>query len=137
MLSYTPVEFSLLESLAVTFSIPTGLNQFIREKFFKNAPVNRIAVTMSTNSAFTGSYPANPIWYQQFVLTQFRKLRGCQLIVNFDAADNCPSFVTTKKAIIFQDGFPSIPVDNFKDHYVLVFDLTSMQDAKANFSYQN
>ena len=24
---------------------------------------------------------------------------------------------------------PSIPVDNFNDHYVLVFDLTSMQDA--------
>ena len=29
----------------------------------------------------------------------------------------------------FQDDIPSIPVDNFKDHYVLVFDLTSMQDA--------
>ena len=29
----------------------------------------------------------------------------------------------------FQDDIPSIPVDYFKDHYVLVFDLTSMQDA--------
>ena len=27
---------------------------------------------------------------------------------------------------------PSIPIDNFKDHYVLVFDLTSMQDATEN-----
>ena len=26
----------------------------------------------------------------------------------------------------FQDDIPSIPIDNFKDHYVLVFDLTSM-----------
>ena len=33
------------------------------------------------------------------------------------------------KAMNFQDEIPSIPVDNFKDHYVLVFDLTSMQDA--------
>ena len=33
------------------------------------------------------------------------------------------------KAMNFQDDIPSIPVDNFKDHYVLVFDLTSMQDA--------
>ena len=33
------------------------------------------------------------------------------------------------KARNFQDDIPSIPIDNFKDHYVLVFDLTSMQDA--------
>ena len=35
----------------------------------------------------------------------------------------------------FQDDFPSIPVDNFKDHYVLVFDLTSMQDATEHCHY--
>ena len=33
------------------------------------------------------------------------------------------------KAMNFQDDIPSIPVFIFKDHYVLVFDLTSMQDA--------
>ena len=32
------------------------------------------------------------------------------------------------KATNFQDDIPSIPIDNFKDHYVLVIDLTSMQD---------
>ena len=36
------------------------------------------------------------------------------------------------KAMKFQDGIPSIPIDDFKDHYVLVFDLTSMQDATQN-----
>ena len=35
----------------------------------------------------------------------------------------------------FQDDIPSIPIDNFKDHYVLVFDLTSMQDATENCHY--
>ena len=39
------------------------------------------------------------------------------------------------KAMIFQDDIPSIPFDNFKDHYVLVFDLTSMQDATENCHY--
>ena len=37
--------------------------------------------------------------------------------------------------MIFQDDIPSIPIDNIKDHYVLVFDLTSMQDATENFLY--
>ena len=35
----------------------------------------------------------------------------------------------------FQDDSPSIPIDNFKDHYVLVCDLTSMQDATENCHY--
>ena len=39
------------------------------------------------------------------------------------------------KAMNLQDDVPSIPIDDFKDHYVLVFDLTSMQDATENCHY--
>ena len=39
------------------------------------------------------------------------------------------------KAMNFQDDFPSIPIDEIKDDYVLVFDLTSMQDATENCHY--
>ena len=39
------------------------------------------------------------------------------------------------KPINFQDETPSIPSDDFKDQYVLVFDLTSMQDATENCHY--
>ena len=39
------------------------------------------------------------------------------------------------KAMNFQDDIPSIPIDDFKDHYVLVFDLTSVQDATENCQY--
>ena len=84
---------------------------------------------MNTNSAFTGFYTENPFWYQQCELRQIRILRGGQPIVDFDATDNCRLYVTTMKAMNFQDDSPSIPIDNFKDHYVLVFDLTSMQAA--------
>ena len=91
---------------------------------------------MNTNSAFIGSYTVNPFWYQQFDLRrQIRILRGCQPIVDFDAADNCRFYVTTLKAMNFQDDIPSITIDNFKDHYVLVLDLTSMQDATENCYY--
>ena len=90
---------------------------------------------MITNSAFTGTYTENPFWYQQFELRQLRILRGCQSIVDFDAGGNCRLYVTTIKAMTFQDDIPSIPIDNFKDRYVLVFDLTSMQDATENCHY--
>ena len=39
------------------------------------------------------------------------------------------------KAINFQDDIPSIPIDNSKDHFVLVFDSTSMQVATKNCHY--
>ena len=87
---------------------------------------------MNTNSAFTGSFTENLFWYQQFDLTQIRILRPN---VDFHTADNCRPYVTTMKAMNFQDDIPSIPIEDFKDHYVLVFDLTSMQDATENCHY--
>ena len=129
------MEFNYLENIPKTFNIPARQNQFIQENVFNNAPVPQIAIAMNTNSAFAGSYTENPLRYQQFDLTQIRILRGGQPIVDFDAADNCRLYVTTMKAMNFQDDIASIPIDNFKGHYVLVFDLTSMQDATENFHY--
>ena len=135
MHAYTPVEFNYLETLAKTFIIPARQNQFNQENIFNNTPVRWIAIAMNTNSAFSGSYTENPSWYQQFDLRQIRTIRGSQPIVDFDAADNCRLYVFTMKAMNFQDDIPSLPYDNFKDHFVLVFDLTSMQDATEKCHY--
>ena len=110
-------------------------NQFIQEIIFNNAPVGWIAIAMNTNSVFTGSCTENLFWYQQLDLRQIRILTGGQPIVAFDAADHCRLYVTTRKAMIFQDDMPSIPSDNFKGHYILLFDLTSMQDATEKCLY--
>ena len=68
-------------------------------------------------------------------LRQNRIHRGGQPIVDFDDADNCREYVTTMKTMNFQDDVPSIPIDFLKDHYVLVFDLTSMQDTSEICHY--
>ena len=135
MLAYAPVEYNYSETLAKTFVIPARQNQFIQENSFNNAPIRRIAIAMNTNSAFTSSFTENPFWYQQFDLRQIRILRGGQPIVDFHTAHNCRLYVTTMKAILFQNHVPSIPIDDFENHYVLVFDLTSMQDATENCHY--
>ena len=90
---------------------------------------------MNTSSAITQPCTENPFLYQQFDLRQKRVLRRGQPVVDFDAANNCRLHVTTMEAMEFQDDIPSIPLDNFKDHYVLVFDLTSMQNASKNCHY--
>ena len=121
--------------MAKTFNIPARQNQFVQKNFFNKAPIRRVAIAMNTNSAFTGSFTENPFWYQQFDLRQIRILRGGQPTVHFDTADNCRLYVTTMKAMNFQDDIPSIPIDDNKDHYVVVFDLRSMQDAAEKCHY--
>ena len=90
---------------------------------------------MNTNSALTRSYVANPFWYQQFDLRQIKILRGDQQSVDFLAAVNCRIHVTTLKAMKFQVDIPSIPIDKFKDHNVLVAQLIPMQVANGNCHY--
>ena len=84
---------------------------------------------------FTGLYTENPFWYQQFNIRQNRKLTGGQPVVDFDAANNCRLHVTTMKAMNFQDDIPSIADYNFRDNYVLVFDMTSIHNATENCHY--
>ena len=90
---------------------------------------------MNTKNTFPGSFTENPFWFQQFNLRQIKLLRGAQPFVNFDAAANCRLYFTTRREIIFQDKIPSNPIAIFKDHYVQVFDLTSMKDATENCYY--
>ena len=102
---------------------------------FNNAPIRRLAIAMSSNFAFISSFAENPFWYQQFKLRDIKTLKGGQPIVHHDTTDNCRLYITTKKAMNFQDENLSIPVDNFKDQYVLVFALNLMQDASEHCHY--
>ena len=134
-LAYAPVEYNCMELLAKTYIIPAQQNQFIQESIFHNTPIRGIAIAMNLNSAFIGSFAENPFWYQQFKLRDVRILRGGQPIVHHDTTDNCRLYVTTMETMNFQDDIPSFPVDNCEDQYVLVFDLTSMQDATEHCHY--
>ena len=129
------MKFIYSKTHAKTSIIPARQNEFIQENIFNKAPVRLIVIARNTNTAFTGSYTENQFWYQQFEFRQIRILRGGQPIVDFDAVDNYRLYVTTMKANNFQDDKPSIPNDNFKDNCVLVFELTSIQDATGNCLY--
>ena len=125
-------QFNYVETLAKTFFILARQKEFFQGNAFNNAPLRRIAVAINTTTAFTGSNTENPIWFHQFDLRQIKTLRGSQPIVDFDAADNCRLNITTMKAMNFQDKIPSIPMQNFKSHFMLVLQLTSIQEAIEN-----
>ena len=125
--AYIPVDFNYFEIQSETFIIPARKNLFVQENIFNKAPVRRVAIAMNAVSAFTGSHTEEPFWYQQFDPRQIRVLRGGQPVVHNDVADNCCLYVTTMKPMNFQDDIPSIPIENFKDHCVVVFDLIRIE----------
>ena len=134
-LAYAPTECNYMQTLAKTYIVLERQNQFIQENISNNAPIRRIAIAMNSNSSFTSSFPKSPFWYQQFNLRDIRILSGRRLFVHHDTTDNCRLYVTTMKAMNFQNDVSSISNDNFKDLYVLMFDLTSMQDATEHRHY--
>ena len=123
------------ETLAKTFTIPDRKDEFCRENNFNNAVAHQTAIAMNTNSAFTGFYTEYSFCYQQLDLREIKIITRGQPNVDFDGADNCGLYVTTKKAMNFRDDVPSLRIENFEDHFVLVFDLTSMQDVTEILHY--
>ena len=84
---------------------------------------------MNTNSAVAGSFRENSFNYQQFPLRELRIIRGERAFISLDTTSLCRPNVTTMKAMEFKEDFPALPLENFQNHHVLVFDLTSLQDA--------
>ena len=75
MFAFTLVEYNYFETLVLTFIIPARHSHFFEDNILKNAPVCRIAISLNTVSAFTGSCTRNPLWYQNFDDRQNAKLR--------------------------------------------------------------
>ena len=55
--------------------------------------------------------------------------------MEIDVAGICCLYVTTMKAMNFQDDIPTFQIDNAKEHSVPMFDLTSMQDTGDDCHY--
>ena len=90
---------------------------------------------MNKNSAVAGSFPENPFNYQQFHLRELRIIRGGRAIVSLDTTSPCLPYVTTRKAMQFNENRQALPMEDFQNHYILVFDLTSLQDAAEHLHY--
>ena len=114
-----------LTTIARTHIIPSRQNQFIQENVFNNAPIRTIAVAMNTKSAVAGSFHENPFNYQQFHLRELRIIRGGRAIISLDITSACRPYVTTMKAMQFNEDFPALPMEYFQNNYILVFDFTT------------
>ena len=134
-LTHQPACYNFMETIAGKFITPSGQNQFIQKNVLSNAPTRRIAIAMNTNSLFIGHFQENPFHYQKFGLREQIIVRGGRAIVSVDTTNECRAYLTTMQAMNFNEEIPALPNNLFQNHYVLVFDLTSLQDVGENIHY--
>ena len=118
-----------------TFIIQSGQNQLIRENIFNNEPIRRIALAMNANADFTGSLGTNHFHFRKYGLKELRIICGGLPILSLNTKDDVVPYFHTLKSLNFEQDGPGISLAQFRNHYILVFDLTSTLQADADLYY--
>ena len=103
----------------------------IEEDIFTSAPIRRLVVAMNTNQEFTGTLGSNPFHYQKFDLKKVYLYRegssvGCTPLV---VDTNTRAYYNTIKALHAIHAGNGIKLEDFGDHFILVFMLTADLEA--------
>ena len=132
----TPAVYRYTEVLPRTFLATTGIRSWSHEDIFSKEPVRRMIIAMATNQACLGTNHTNPFHYQKFNLSQIVVYRYGQPIVGTPVSTtfNRRIYFNTLEALDFLDkGGHGITLDNYPNHFILAFDLTSTQEASHDF----
>ena len=131
-LSKVPARYNYPEIVHKTFVIPGGQNQCIKENVFNNDPIRRLVVAMNTNDAFAGTLGTNPYHYQKFDLREIRVFRGNVPVVSHNTEIDVFTYSNTVENLNIKSDGNGIPVDHYKDHFIMVFDLTPTREADSD-----
>ena len=58
---------------------------------------------------------------KNFSLRELGIIWGGRAIVSLDTTPPCRTYVTTMKAMLFNEDFPALPMEDFQTHYIQVF----------------
>ena len=128
----TPAVYRYTELLPRTFLATTGIRSWSHEYIFSKEPVRRMIIAMVTNQAYLGTNRTKHFHYQKFNLSQIVVYRNGQPIVGTPVLTtfNHRIYFNTLEALDFLDkGGHGITLENYPNHFVLAFDLTSTQEA--------
>lgn len=130
-----PAIYRYTEVISKTFLATAGQRSWKHENIFAREPIRRIMIAMNTNQAFLGSNRANPFHYQKFGLQEIVIYRNGLPVAGtpISTQDDRRLYYNTINALAFRKSTHSITLSDFPNHYVMVFDLTSTQQATHDF----
>ena len=136
-LTKTPALYRYTEVLPKTFLIPTGSRSWSKEDVFSREPIRRFALALVSNASFLGSKDTNPFHYQKHNLNEVTVYRNGYPVAGTPLAtdDLKRVYMSTMDALAFGHHGHGIPFADYANHFVMVFDLTSTQQASHDFLY--
>ena len=131
----SPAIYPYFETISKTFLVSTGQWGWKHENIFDKEPIRRIAICMSTNESFVGNHRQNPFHYQKFDLSEISICcNGLPIADSPISTSNIKRlYFNTLSDLAYVDDGHGISLEDYPNHFVMVFDLTSTQQASHDF----
>ena len=131
----SPAAYPYFETLTKTFLASTGLHSWKQEDIFAREPIRRLAICLNTNEAFLGNNMQNPFHFQKFDLEQIYICRNGLPVADspISTTDNKRLYFNTISDLAYIDNGHGISLPDYPNHFIMVFDLTSTQQASHDF----
>ena len=133
----TPANYPYQEEITKKFLATAGQRSWQQEDVFAREPVRQIIIALNTNITFLVTNRTNLFHYQKFDLEQITLRRNGLPIAStpISTQDHKRLFFNTLSALGLLHCGLGITLDNYQQHFIMCFDLTSTQQAPHDFFY--
>ena len=131
----SPASYPYFKTITKTFLASTGLQSWKQEDVFSREPIRRLAICLNTNEPFLGSKQLNPFHFHKFNLEQICIYRNELPVADspINTADVKRLYFNTMSDLAYIDNGHGISLSEYPNHFIMVFDLTSTQQASHDF----
>ena len=132
--SETPAMYRYNEVISKAFLATAG-QQSWKQDIFTKEPIRRLIIAMSASAAFLGTNTENPFSYRKFGLNEITVYRNgfATAGTTMSTRDDKMLYFNSMGALAFIENGHGISLADFPRHYIMVFDLTSTQEATHDF----
>ena len=131
----TPAMYRYNEVIPKSFLAQAGQRSWKHEDIFTKEPIRRLIIALSASENFLGTNNVNPFHFQKLGLEEVTVYRngfptaGTPIRTSNDKR----IYFNSMAALAYVENGHGIPLTNFPNHYIMVFDLTSTQEATHDF----
>ena len=131
----SPASYPYFETITKTFPASTGLQSWKQEDVFSREPIRCIAICLNTNEAFLGRKQLNPFHFRKFNLEQTCIYRNGLSVADspINTTDVKRFYFNAMSDLAYIDNGHGISLFENPNHLIMVFDLTSTQQASHDF----
>ena len=131
----TPAMYRYTEVISKAFLATAGQQSWKQEDIFMKEPIRRLTVAMCRSDAFIGTNTLNPFSYQKFDLNEIIIYRNgfATAATPMSTTDDKRLYYNSMAFLAYVENGHGISLTDFPEHYIMVFDLTSAQEATHDF----